>query len=267
MKERAMSDEQERAASAEEPGKRRRRATIDRARYPYRMKDLCEQTGLDRQTIHFYIQQGLVPEGQKTGRNMAYYGPEHVERLTLVRRLQTERFLPLKAIRALLADEERGEGFTGPQRAFLAEVKRRLAPALSGRGAEDEVVELAPLLATHRVSRRECAAFEALGLLSSLRVDGREHIPGRDVWVLEFWGALRQLGVIDALGLTVADLEIYEQAATTMFERERQLLLPRLLELPPARAAEFVERALPLIDTFMTRYHKVLVRNFLAALT
>ena len=69
---------------------------------PYRMKDLCRLTGLPRQVIHFYIQQGLVPEGHKTGRNMAYYGDEHVRRVRLVRTLQHERFLPLKASRALL---------------------------------------------------------------------------------------------------------------------------------------------------------------------
>ena len=39
----------------------------------YRMKDLCEASGLPRQAIHFYIQQGLLPPGQKTGRNMAWY--------------------------------------------------------------------------------------------------------------------------------------------------------------------------------------------------
>ena len=32
---------------------------LDEARWMYRMKDLCEATGLPRQAIHFYIQQGL----------------------------------------------------------------------------------------------------------------------------------------------------------------------------------------------------------------
>src|SRR5688500_20290219 len=90
---------------------------------PFRMRDLCEMTGLSRQAIHFYIQQGLVPEGRKTGRNMAWYGPEHVERLQLVRRLQEERFLPLKAIRALL------DGETAP----LDPAKRALLPDVGAR--------------------------------------------------------------------------------------------------------------------------------------
>ena len=46
---------------------------IDRDRYRYKMKDLADATGLDRQGIHFYIQQGLLPPGHKTGRNMAWY--------------------------------------------------------------------------------------------------------------------------------------------------------------------------------------------------
>ena len=35
--------------------------------WPYKMRDLCRITGMPRQAIHFYIQQGLVPPGRKTG--------------------------------------------------------------------------------------------------------------------------------------------------------------------------------------------------------
>ncbi|MEM6956901.1 MAG: MerR family transcriptional regulator, partial [Myxococcota bacterium] len=64
---------------------------------PLRMRDLCKASGLERQAIHFYIQQGLLPPGIKTGRNTAVYSSEHVERLHLIRQLKEERFLPLKA--------------------------------------------------------------------------------------------------------------------------------------------------------------------------
>jgi DNA-binding transcriptional MerR regulator len=71
--------------------------TPDEAHWRYRMKDLCEATGLPRQAIHFYIQQELLPPGRKTGRNMAWYTDEHIERLHLIKKLQHEQFLPLKA--------------------------------------------------------------------------------------------------------------------------------------------------------------------------
>ena len=101
---------------------------IDREQWCYRMKDLCETTGLPRQAIHFYIQQGLLPPGQKTGRNMAWYADEHLDRLRLIKKLQHEQFLPLKAIKALF-DGEDGV-FSPRQHAFLAGVKEHVAESL-----------------------------------------------------------------------------------------------------------------------------------------
>ena len=50
-------------------------------------------TGIGRETIRYYIREGLLPErcGQ---RNVATYGREHVKQLNLIRRLR-ERHLPL----------------------------------------------------------------------------------------------------------------------------------------------------------------------------
>ena len=46
-----------------------------------RMRDLVRESGLPRETIHFYKLQGLLPEPIKTGRNTALYTREHLERL------------------------------------------------------------------------------------------------------------------------------------------------------------------------------------------
>ena len=132
----------------------------------YRMRDLCTMTGLSRQAIHFYIQEGLVPQGTKTGRNMAFYGPEHVERIRIVRRLQEDRFLPLKQIRALLdGDADRvGAG----QRALLPEVRARLSTARGEPPPSPSDPDIAPLLeltATNPAWLSSlCRQLRALGL-------------------------------------------------------------------------------------------------------
>ncbi|MCA9637051.1 MAG: MerR family transcriptional regulator [Myxococcales bacterium] len=238
--------------------------TIDRERYPYRMRDLCELTGLDRQTVHFYIQQGLVPEGCKTGRNMAYYGPEHVERIRLVRQLQHERFLPLKAIRAML--EGRDDTFTPEQRALLADVRPRLAAVLGQGEDERETVAVAELLVAHGVSRKELAAMESLGLLTTVQAGGELRIAAQDAWMIELWGSLRAAGLSRELGFEVEDLGIYEEAISGLLEQEVGLLTPRLAHLPADEVAAIVQRALPLITTFITRYHLTKVRNFFSSL-
>ena len=238
---------------------------IDRARFPYRMKDLCDRTGLPRQVIHFYIQQGLLPEGQKTGRNMAYYGESHLERIKLVRQLQHERFLPLKAIRAVL--DEQDESFTGEQRALLRDVKHRLGPILGGRAAEGGVVtvDLEELLARTGVDAADVDDMVSHGLLTTAVQNGRTVLAKDDAWMLDIWSEMKRLGFTRALGFTPADMLVFADAVNAMFQREAEMLTRRLAHLAPDQVAPMVERSIPLINQFMARYHESLIRSFFAS--
>ncbi len=238
---------------------------VDRARHPYKMKDLCERTGLPRQVIHFYIQQGLVPEGHKTGRNMAYYGEEHVERVLLVRKLQHERFLPLKAIRALL--EERDEAFSPAQRQQLVDVRAHLGPSLRPREERPATIDANEELTRLGLSRDDLDGMVDVGILATvIGDDGRTLIARDDAWLLEMWADVRRAGFTRELGFTARDLAIYEQSVSQMFRGEVELLAPRLNAIPPADAAQMLERVLPLIHAFLARYHVARARSFLSTL-
>ena len=112
--------------------------------HPYRMRDLCRLTGLERQVVHFYIKEGLLPEGHKTGRNMAWYGDEHLERLRTIKRLQEEHFLPLRAIRAVL--EARADTFTPAQARMLLAMKSELAGTLAPPDMREAAVRVDDVL-------------------------------------------------------------------------------------------------------------------------
>src|SRR5437867_6321231 len=156
------------------------------------MKDLCDRAGLERQVIHFYIQQGLLPEGHKTGRNMAYYGESHLARLKVIRQLQNERFLPLKAIRAVLDGHE--EAFTPEQRSLLLDVKERLAPMLGVTPSEGaRTIELHPLLLRAGVSRADATEMQQIGLVTTTTRKGKAHIARDQAWIVELWGEMRRL--------------------------------------------------------------------------
>jgi len=231
----------------------------------YRMKDLCDLTGLPRQAIHFYIQQGLVPPGRKTGRNMAYYGQVHVDRLALIRKLQHERFLPLKAIRALLDDQD--QAFSPSQRAFLTGVKARLAQSMAVRSDKPETVDADVLLAELSLDRSELDRMIELDMLVIKRSEeGRTLIAKDDVWMLEFLSQLRKIGLTAELGFDVSDLAFYEEAISTLFDRERSFLQERLSELPPEVVGAMIERAIPVVHAFLIRYHEAKIRAFVADL-
>lgn len=71
-----------------------------------RMRELEQRSGVNRETIRYYIREGLLPEPARASRNSALYGDEHLARLRAIRRLQDERFLPLAVIKALLTADD-----------------------------------------------------------------------------------------------------------------------------------------------------------------
>jgi DNA-binding transcriptional MerR regulator len=231
----------------------------------YRMKDLCELTGLGRQAIHFYIQRGLLPPGEKTGRNMAYYGEEHLERLRLIKTLQHERFLPLKAIAAILDDRE--VGFTESQRRFLGGVKQHLGRALFGGSEQAAEVPVDALLERVGLAREDfdrMVEIEMIGMRSDAQ--GRRVISKDDAWLIEIFAEARRIGFARELGFEVDDLAIYDEMVQELAQREAQLVASRIPTMDPERAAQMIERALPLVHSLIEGLHRAKIRNFLASL-
>ncbi len=73
-----------------------------------KMSQLAQRSGVSAGTIKHYLREGLLgSDGRvvRTSRNMAYYPPEFVDRIQLIKRLQEERFMPLRVIRELLAED------------------------------------------------------------------------------------------------------------------------------------------------------------------
>lgn len=231
-------------------------------RWCYRMKDLCESTGLPRQAIHFYIQQGLLPPGRKTGRNMAWYTEEHIERLHLVKKLQHERFLPLKAIKALLDGED--DVFSPRQHAFLAGVKERLDTSL--KTGEDRNPTLTPgeVAKTTGVQEEDVERAFELGLIGGERKDGTLRVSTADVWSFEVLGKIRSLGFTKELGFGIEDLSFYQDLMAKLLQAEVHLISSRLSGLPPEQVATMIEEVLPVLNQFIMRLHATKIRDFFA---
>jgi DNA-binding transcriptional MerR regulator len=222
-----------------------------------RMRDLTAKTGLSRQAIHFYIEQGLVEPPEKTGETMAYYTPAHVERILLVKKLQEEHFLPLKAIRAML-DDKPGD-LSRAQMRVLREVKAKL-PATTTAHDPDARVELGALLARTGLARKDVTALEHHGLVKVVR----GHVTEDHAWRIELWADVRAAGFTEELGFTPEVLLIFERGVDRMFAEEKRVLLNMAAGLPASRVAGLVERALPLIHTYLARLHDSKVRALFA---
>lgn len=228
------------------------------------MKELCDLTGVSRQVVHFYVQKGLLPDGEKTSRNMAYYTDAHVERIHLIRKLQHERFMPLRAIKAML--EEQDDLFSPAQRELLGEVRARLMGPVRPEPTRRTWVPLAKVARAAGVDEDDVDALEAAGLLVVSRGRGKTpRIADDEAWVLETWGALRAAGFTRELGFTPADLAVLREGIDRIFKLEAKMLLHRFAHLAPAELAAMVEGALPVINGFLSKYHEAKIRNLFAS--
>jgi DNA-binding transcriptional MerR regulator len=79
-----------------------------------RISELSQESGLPIATIKFYLREGLLPPGERTARNQAAYGKDHLSRLHLISALTVVGRLPLSAVREIVtALEDRGTQLDG----------------------------------------------------------------------------------------------------------------------------------------------------------
>lgn len=71
-----------------------------------RIGELSARTGVPVATIKYYVREGLVAGGERTGHNQVRYGEEHVRRLRLVRAMVETGALPIAKVREVLAEVE-----------------------------------------------------------------------------------------------------------------------------------------------------------------
>jgi DNA-binding transcriptional MerR regulator len=213
-----------------------------------RMRELAAASGVPAPTIKHYLREGLLPEPVKTSRNMAYYPPEFVERIKLIKRLQEERFMPLKAIKNVL-DEDPDRA-----RAMLELGDQILDRALAGERSRTSAAE---------VRKRYGMPKEVLDRLAEIEVltpNSRGYTPS-DVTIIEAISRFRAGGYDEQVGFTVYDTLRYKAALEELVRQEVDVVMDRLAgEVPPERVVELLEAgAQPLKDFIAALHTKLMV--------
>lgn len=213
-----------------------------------KMRELAEASGVSAGTIKHYLREGLLPEPVRTSRNMAYYPPEFVERIKLIKQLQEERFMPLRVIKSMLDDD--------PERArALVELEDRiLERALEG---EQRRVSATEIGRRYDVPREVLDRLAELGVLSP---SGRGYSPS-DVRIVEAMSRFRAGGYDERIGFTVYDTLRYKRVLEELVAEEVQVLMERLAgEMEPDRVVELIEAgAEPLKDLIAALHSKLLI--------
>jgi DNA-binding transcriptional MerR regulator len=194
-----------------------------------KMSQLAEASGVSAGTIKHYLREGLLPEPVRTSRNMAYYPPEFVDRIRTIKRLQEERFMPLRAIKRVLDRAAEGDA----SRVSGTELRRRYDMP---KEALDRLAELGVLTPT-----------------------SRGYAPS-DVRIVAAIARFRAGGYDERIGFTVYDTLRYKRALESLVEEEVQVLMERLGDMDTDRAVALIEDGgEPLQDLIAALHQKLLV--------
>jgi DNA-binding transcriptional MerR regulator len=224
---------------------------------PYRIKDLTEITGISKEAVRFYITQGLLPPAVKTAHNMGWYSDRHVELLRFIQKLQTEQFLPLKAIRALL-NGGRELDFTDAQGRAFEDMRRKIAAEHRDLKVSDDPASLARQLGLSRLEQKE---LRSLGLAA----DGTVSIS--DVEITRQWIAIRDAGLSLERGFSPANLGYIKDIVEIALRSELQLFADRIRELDSEEAAKVIDIVIPALNRIFALFHERRVESFLKELS
>jgi DNA-binding transcriptional MerR regulator len=197
-----------------------------------KMSELAERSGVSSGTIKHYLREGLLggdEEVMRTSRNMAYYPRQFVERVQLIKRLQEERFMPLRVIREVIAED--------PERAArLIELEDRILERAieareTGRSSRATVRE------TYDVPQNVLDRLEELEVLTP----SSRGYDADDVAIIEAISRFRAGGYEEAIGFTVYDTLRYREALVPLVDEEVRVLLDRLAgQVEVDRAVEII---------------------------
>jgi DNA-binding transcriptional MerR regulator len=217
-----------------------------------KMSELAERSGVSPATIKHYLREGLLGDGEdirRTSRNMAWYPPEFVVRIELIKRLQEERFMPLRVIREVLEDDP------GRVRALIELEdrirERALAHAKESRVSGEEIRE------RYEIPSNVLARLAQIGVLTPQ--DGG--YDQDDVKIIEAIASFRAGGYEEELGFTVYDTLRYREALEPLVAEEVRALLDRLVgEVEIERAVQIITAgAEPLRELIGAMHSKLLL--------
>lgn len=237
------------------------RASGEVARPKLRMRDLERATRVGRETIRFYIREGLLPEPERPRRNVAWYDASFVERVRLIKELQGKRYLPLHVIKAIL-DGDRRPPPAEVGTLLRLDGKLPQSVRLDSDRPPEKVSEVARRTGLSTAEIRRLAKLEVVEIATRRGVQGLEP---RDVRLVELWAELRRSGYVDELGFVPENLRLYVDAVRWLAREELRLFTRGVTgKVGEEETAAMAERGIEVVNEIIGLLRRSTLLRFIA---
>jgi DNA-binding transcriptional MerR regulator len=151
--------------------------------------ELVQRTRVSKETVHFYIREGLLPKPRKRGRNIADYDDGYVERIRLIKELQDRYFLPLAIIKNILKRQKKspeGESLLILQKEYFRPVDQLLPHEIDGEE---------PFRKATGLGRKWLVKMEDWGIINPEIRNGRKVYSQDDITLGKLMVEMDQIGI------------------------------------------------------------------------
>jgi DNA-binding transcriptional MerR regulator len=104
-----------------------------------KISELVKRTGVPKETIHFYIREGLLRKPRKSGVNSAEYNETYVDQIQLIKDLRDNYYLPIAEIKKVVKNFKKqspsDQAVSQFHSRFLRPAERFFANEIKGREA------------------------------------------------------------------------------------------------------------------------------------
>jgi DNA-binding transcriptional MerR regulator len=226
-----------------------------------KMRDLERATGVGRETIRFYIREGLLPQPERPGRNVAWYDQSFVERLALIKELQQKRFLPLQVIKAIVGND------AAPPRnevKALLELDGKLFRAVDGGESAGE--RLSVVARRTGLKAAEIRQVAETGLIELETRDGDQWLDDIGIRIVEVWAMMRKAGYLDELGFKPDNLRIYVDFVRWLAREELRIFSHGVAgRVDVETSAQMAESGINLVNQILGLFRKATILKYVAA--
>jgi DNA-binding transcriptional MerR regulator len=151
--------------------------------------DLVQRTQVTKETVHYYIREGLLPKPRKLGRNVAEYDAHFVERIRLIKELQDQYYLPLAVIGNILKNQKKspeGKSILSLRREYFQPVDHLLPKEVVGEEA---------FLAATRLGKNWLGKMEKWGIINPEVINGRKVYSQDDITIGKLIVKMDKIGI------------------------------------------------------------------------
>jgi DNA-binding transcriptional MerR regulator len=220
-----------------------------------KIRDLVQRTNISRETIHYYIREGLLPKPRKRGRNIADYDETYVSRVRTIKELQDNYFLPLSVIKNILKNQKKsseGQSFLHIRSEYFHPVDHLLPNEITG---EDDFRKETGL------GRKWLAKMEEWGILTPEIRRGQKVFSQDDITLGKLAVEMDNIGLGAKDGFDPEALKHYREMFREIVVKSHKYFIEATLgKLPPGEFSKRGVQGLQVMGDFFYHLYRKLSR-------